>query len=72
MPKFKKQQKTAKIGVFRRHRTTEQNDRDEISQLDVYRGSAKRDGQTDKQPKNSTFLATPAAGEIRAPPNVAE
>jgi len=24
-----------------------------------------RDGQTDKQTKNSTFLATPAAGEIR-------
>ena len=29
----------------------------------------KRDEQTDKQTKNSTFLATPAAGEIRAPPN---
>jgi len=28
------------------------------------------DGQTDKQ-KNSTFSATPAAGEIRAPPNLA-
>jgi len=28
------------------------------------------DRQTDKQ-KNSTFLATPAAGEIRAPPNLA-
>jgi len=30
----------------------------------------KRDEQTDKQTnkKNSTFLATPAAGEIRAPP----
>jgi len=27
--------------------------------------------QTDKRTKNSTFLATPAAGEIRAPPNVA-
>ena len=32
----------------------------------------KRDGQTDKQTKkNSTFLAIPAAGEIRAPPNLA-
>jgi len=34
----------------------------------------KHDGQTDKQTdrqKNSTFLATPAAGEIRAPPNLA-
>ena len=27
--------------------------------------------QTDRQKKNSTFLATPAAGEIRAPPNLA-
>jgi len=27
--------------------------------------------QTDKQTKNSTFLATPAAGEIRALPNLA-
>jgi len=26
---------------------------------------------TDSQTKNSTFLATPAAGEIRAPPNMA-
>jgi len=25
---------------------------------------------TNKQTKNSTFLATPAAGEIRAPPNL--
>ena len=34
----------------------------------------KRDGQTNRQTnrqKNSTFLATPAAGEIRAPPNLA-
>jgi len=31
----------------------------------------KRDGQTDKQTKNSTFLAAPAAGEIGAPPNLA-
>jgi len=30
----------------------------------------KGDGQTDRQ-KNSTFLATPAAGEIQAPPNLA-
>jgi len=29
------------------------------------------DKQTNKQTKNSTFLATPAAGEIRAPPNLA-
>ena len=29
------------------------------------------DKETDKQTKNSTFLATPAAGEIRAPPNLA-
>ena len=29
----------------------------------------KRDRQTDRQ-KNSTFLAAPAAGEIRAPPNL--
>ena len=28
------------------------------------------DKQTDKQ-KNSTFMATPAAGEIRTPPNLA-
>jgi len=31
----------------------------------------KRDEQTDRQTKNSTFLATPAAGEIRAPLNLA-
>ena len=31
----------------------------------------KHDEETDRQTKNSTFLATPAAGEIRAPPNVA-
>ena len=31
----------------------------------------KRDGQTNRQIKNSTFLAAPAAGEIRAPPNLA-
>jgi len=31
----------------------------------------KRDEQTDKQAKNSTFLAASAAGEIRAPPNLA-
>jgi len=33
----------------------------------------KRDEQTDRQTnkKNSTFLDTPAAGEIRAPPNLA-
>ena len=30
----------------------------------------KRDGQTNRQTKNSTFSATPAAGEIRAPPNL--
>jgi len=31
-----------------------------------------RDGQIDKETdKNSTFLATLAAGEIRAPPNLA-
>ena len=29
------------------------------------------DRQTDKQTENSTFLATPASGEIRAPPNLA-
>ena len=29
------------------------------------------DKQTDKQTKISTFLTTPAAGEIRAPPNLA-
>jgi len=29
------------------------------------------DRQTDKQTKKSTFLATLAAGEIRAPPNLA-
>jgi len=29
------------------------------------------DKQTDNQTKNSTFLATPAAGEIRALPNLA-
>ena len=33
-------QKKAKIGVFRRHRTTEKTDRDEISQVNVYHGSA--------------------------------
>ena len=31
----------------------------------------KRDEQTDRQTKTSTFLATPAAGEIRAPANLA-
>jgi len=31
----------------------------------------KRDEQTNKQTKNSTFLTAPAAGEIRAPPNLA-
>ena len=31
----------------------------------------KRDIQTDKLTKNSTFLAAPAVGEIRAPPNLA-
>jgi len=31
----------------------------------------KRDGQTDRQTKNSTFLADPVAGKIRAPPNLA-
>ena len=31
----------------------------------------KRDGQTNRQTKNSTFLTTPAAGEIRTPPNLA-
>ena len=30
----------------------------------------KRDGQTNRQ-KNSTFLAAPSTGEIRAPPNLA-
>jgi len=34
---------------------------------DVY----KRDEQTNKHSKNSTFLAAPAADEIRAPPNLA-
>ena len=28
------------------------------------------DRQTDRQTNNSTFLAAPAAGEIRAPPNL--
>jgi len=32
--------------------------------------SDERDEQTDRQ-KNSTFLATLAAGEFRAPPNLA-
>jgi len=32
--------------------------------------SQKRDGQTSRQ-KNSNFLAVTAAGEIRAPPNLA-
>ena len=31
----------------------------------------KCDGQTDRHTKNSIFLATPAADEIRAPPNLA-
>jgi len=31
----------------------------------------KRDEETNRQTKNSTFLATPAADEIRAAPNVA-
>jgi len=30
----------------------------------------KRDEQSDKETKNSTFLAAPAASEIRAPPNM--
>ena len=37
---------------------------------DVRKRDEQTDRQTDKQ-KNSTFLATPAAGEIRAPPNLA-
>ena len=35
-----KKAKMAKIGVFRRHRTTEYTDRDEISQVNVDRGYA--------------------------------
>jgi len=31
----------------------------------------KLDGRTDRETKTSTFLAAPAAGEIRAPPNFA-
>ena len=31
----------------------------------------KRDGQTNRQTKNSAFLAAPVAGEIRAPPCLA-
>ena len=38
---------------------------------DVQKRHGQTDKQTDKQTKNSTFLATPAAGEIRAPPNLA-
>jgi len=41
---------------------------------DVQKLDGQPDRQTDKQTnrqKNSTFLATPAAGEIRAPPNLA-
>jgi len=38
---------------------------------DVQERDGQTDKQTDKQTKNSTFLATPAAGEIRAPPNFA-
>jgi len=33
--------------------------------------SQKPDEQTNKQTKNSTFLAATAVGEIRAPPNLA-
>jgi len=32
----------------------------------------KRDEQTNRQTKNSTFWPPPAVGEIRAPPNVAQ
>jgi len=38
---------------------------------DVQKLKSVTDRQTDKQTKNSTFLATPAAGEIRASPNLA-
>jgi len=37
---------------------------------DVQKRDEQTDRQTDKQ-KNSAFLAAPAAGEIRAPPNLA-
>ena len=37
---------------------------------DVQKRDEQIDRQTNKQ-KNSTFLAAPAAGEIRAPPNLA-
>ena len=40
MPMSKKTAKTAKIGVCRRHRTTEETDRDEILQVNVDPGSA--------------------------------
>ena len=38
---------------------------------DIHKRDGETDKPTDKQTKNSTFLATPAAGEIRAPPNLA-
>ena len=38
---------------------------------DVQKRDGLTDKQTDRQTKNSTFLATPAAGEIRASPNLA-
>ena len=39
---------------------------------DVQKRDEQTDRQTDRQTKkNSTFLATPAAGEIRASPNLA-
>jgi len=43
--------------------------RGEIGRINI--DVQKRDEQTNKQTKNSTFLAAPAAGEIRAPPNLA-
>jgi len=38
---------------------------------DVQKRDEQADKQAHKQTKNSTFLATPAAGEIRAPTNLA-
>jgi len=38
---------------------------------DVHKPYEQTDKQTDKKTENSTFIAAPAAGEIRAPLNLA-
>ena len=53
-----KRQKTAKIGGFRRQRTTEYTDRDDISQINVDHGSA------------IALALIRKRGSVQEPPNV--